>query len=315
LRRATAHRERGAASQLGARHLFSIDQLGREGILAILDRAAELRADPPDPRRFAGRILGLLFFQPSTRTRFGFHAAMARLGGTAIELQETKHQPGMTRPESLTDTIRCVSAYCDAIVLRHPSTAAVEQAMAISASPVINGGSGAEHHPTQALIDLYAIRCRLGHLDRLRVGIAGDVANSRASRSFIQALAWFSPAQLRLMVPAGGFPSGLLPSDLRISPVVTATLDAGGLDLVYMAGFPARSDGASTEPARVALRLTAERAQALEPSAIVLDPLPRIDEIECAVDTLPQACYFEQSAGGLEVRAAVLDTLLSIAGD
>ena len=154
-----------ARSQPLPRHLFSIDDLGREGILAILDRAEKLHAEPPDPRRFAGRILGLLFLQPSTRTRFGFHAAMARLGGTAIELQETKLQPGMTRAESLADTVRCVSAYCDVIVLRHSSTATVEQAMAVSAVPVINGGSGTEHHPTQTLIDLFTIRRRLGRLD------------------------------------------------------------------------------------------------------------------------------------------------------
>jgi aspartate carbamoyltransferase catalytic subunit len=296
------------------RHLFSLADLGRDGILAILDRAADLRARPADRTRFSGKILGLLFFQPSTRTRFGFHAAIARAGGAAIELDQLKHQPGMTRPESLPDTVRCIAPYCDTIVLRHSEGAAVEEAMRASTVPVVNGGSGLEHHPTQTLIDLYTIRRQLGRLDRLSVGIAGNLATSRSARSLIQALAAFPPTQLRLMVPTGGLPSGLLPADLPITPAVIHTLDLAGLDVLYMAGFPESSDGTHGERQRASLRLTVERARALEPSAVVLDPLPRIDEIEPLVDALPQARYFEQSANGLEVRAAVLDWFLTASG-
>lgn len=297
-----------------ARHLFSIDDLGRDGILSILDRAEELRVDHPDPRRHAGRILGLLFFQPSTRTRFGFHAAMARLGGAAIELEQTKHQLGMIRAESLADTVRCVSAYCDAIVLRHASTAAAEQATAISSVPVINGGSGVEHHPTQTLIDLFAIRRHFGRVAGLRVGIAGDLVTSRSGRSLLQALACFPPAQLRLMTPSGfgpGLAQELLPHDLAVAATFEHGLDASGLDVVYMAGFPEGRSGVRDEPTHAGMRLTVQRASVLAPGAIVLDPLPRIDEIELGVDTLPQARYFEQSAHGLEVRMAVIERFLA----
>lgn len=295
-------------------HLFSLADLGRDGILAVLERAADLRARPADRTRFSGKILGLLFFQPSTRTRFGFHAAMARAGGAAIELDQLKHQPGMTRPESLSDTVRCIAPYCDAIVLRHPEGAAVEEAIRISTVSVINGGSGLEQHPTQTLIDLYTIRRQLGRLDCLSVGMAGNLAASRSARSLIQALAAFPPTQLRLMVPSGCSPSGLLPADFPIAPVVTHTLDLAGLEVIYMAGFPEGSEGAHVEKQRAPLRLTVERARALEPSAVVLDPLPRIDEVEPLVDALPQARYFEQSANGLEVRAAVLDRFLADGG-
>lgn len=307
---------RPAAASLASspRHLYSLADLGREGILGILDRAAELRDRPIDRARFGGKILGLLFFQSSTRTRFGFHAAMARLGGTAIELDHLKYQQGMTHPESLSDTVRCIAAYCDAIVLRHPDGAAVEEAMRVSTVPIVNGGSGSEHHPTQALIDLYAIRRQLGRLDRLSIGIAGDLATSRSARSLIQALDAFPPTHLRLMIPAGGIPPGFLPAGFPIAPAVTYSLDLAGLDVIYMAGFPEGTDGSHAERERAALRLTAQRAQRLDPSAIILDPLPRIDEIEPRVDELPQARYFEQSAGGLEVRAAVLQDVLTSSG-
>jgi len=301
---------RAANTQATPRHLLSIGDLGRDGILSILDRAEELRTKPADRYRFAGKVLGLLFFQPSTRTRFGFHSAMARFGGTAIELHETKHQPGMTHPESLTDTVRCISAYCDAVVLRHCSVAAFEESLSGSAVPVINGGSGVEHHPTQTLIDLYAIRRHFGRIEGLRVGIVGDLESSRASRSLLQALAYFPPSELRLMLPAGEA-AGLLPETLTMRAAISHTLLAGDLDLLYMGGLPEGGDGIYQEADRTSFYLTAERAAFLETTALVLDPLPRIDEIDPAVDVIPQARYFEQSADGAYVRGAILDAFMS----
>jgi aspartate carbamoyltransferase catalytic subunit len=132
-----------------------------------------------------GKVLGLFFFQPSVRTRFGFHAAMARLGETAIELTETKYQaPGMSRPESLADMMCSVSSYCDALVFRYGSPDTFQEGLDASDVPVINGGCGREHHPTQALLDLFAIRRRFGRLNRRILGtyplladIAGPTVN------------------------------------------------------------------------------------------------------------------------------------------
>lgn len=303
----------GPRTKTALRHLLSICDLGRDGILSILDRAEELRTRPADPHRFAGRVLGLLFFQPSTRTRFGFHSAMARLGGTAIELHETKHQAGMTHPESLADTVRCISAYCDAIVLRHPSEGALEEAMAVSVVPVINGGSGVGHHPTQTLIDLFTIRDHRGHLNGLRIGLAGDLRNSRAARSLAAALIFFPPKALRLMAPTGReLPEGLVCALPAGSVETRGTLDPSGLDVLYMAGFREQHGCDSVpEDLRQCFRLTGARARSLAASALVLNPLPRIDEIDAEVDALPQAAYFEQSALGLEVRMAVLSDWVS----
>jgi aspartate carbamoyltransferase catalytic subunit len=131
--------------------------LGREEILAILHRAELLRTNGIPGDRLTGKILGLFFFQPSTRTRIGFHVAMARLGGSAVEITETKYQPGMGKAESLSDTVRSISSYCDVILLRHPSLQDFHAAIAASDVPIINGGSGYQDHPAQALVDLFGI--------------------------------------------------------------------------------------------------------------------------------------------------------------
>jgi len=292
------------------RHLVAIDQLGRGEILTLLDRAAEVDADPALVRNsLAGRILGLLFFQPSTRTRFGFHAAMARLGGTAIALDQPKFEAGMTRPESLADTARCLSAYCDAIVLRHADAAEFAEGLAASSVPVINGGSGTTDHPTQALIDLYAIRRHFGRVEGLNIGLAGNLKASRSARSLIRALVQFPPRKLRLLAPASYQPE----PDLLAAVAPAASQEAseelvlGGLDILYMAGFAPGVRGDGTAASREGMRLTAEAAAALPAHALILDALPRIDEIDNAVDAQPQAGYFEQSAHALAVRLAVLE--------
>jgi aspartate carbamoyltransferase catalytic subunit len=294
-------------------HLLSIADLGRAGILAVFDRAEELRLQPLRGGIFPGRILGLVFFQPSTRTRVGFHAAMARLGGTAIEVTETKAQPGMSQPESLVDTIRSISGWCDALVLRHHSSEELQAAAEASDAPVINGGSGCEHHPTQALLDLFAIRRRFGRLEDLRIGIAGDLGSSRAARSLVEALAHFSPRELRLMAPLGRELPGSVLAGLDGARIdVRHDLAVEDLDILYMAGLPEGvGDGRLDEVIRGRFRLTRARAEALDPGALVLDPLPRIDEIEPEVDALPAAGYFAQSREALFVRCAVLERVLA----
>lgn len=302
----------GDTVMLASRHLDSVVGFGREGILRLLDRSEELKRVPLDPGRLAGRVLGLLFFQSSTRTRFGFHAAMARLGGTAIEFDSSRYDPGMSRAESLEDTVRSISSYCDAIVLRHGDAECFEAAMAASSVPVINGGSGTDRHPTQALIDLFAIRSRIGHLEGLQIGLAGDLAGSRAARSLVRALRYFPPAELRLMAPAD---RSLAPPSLEGLPEEAVqrldVLDVEGLDVLYMAGFPeGRGDSWMGEEMRAAFRLTLRKARGLRDSAVVLCPLPRIDEIEVGVDKMVQAAYFVQSKEGLVVRMATLERIL-----
>lgn len=293
-------------------HLFSIDDLGHSGILEVLNRAEKIRLQPLQDRPFVGKVLGLLILQPSTRTRVGFHSAMARLGGTAIEITDTKLQSGMGMAESFTDTVRSISAYCDALVLRHHSLNEVRAAIAVSDVPVINGGSGWEHHPTQALIDLYAIQRRFARPEGLRIGIAGDLEGSRAARSLVQALVHFSPRELRLMSPEGReLPLSLLDGFCSSLIDQRHELAVEGLDVLYMAGLPeGLGENQLGETVRERFRLTRHRAESLPAEALVLNPLPRIDEIETEVDRLPVAGYFAQSREALFVRCAILQRVL-----
>lgn len=299
------------ATGIHPQHLTSISELGREGILAILDRAEAIRAHGVDRARLAGKIVGLLVFEPSTRTRFGFHAAAIRLGASAIELNETKYQPGMSREESLSDTVRCLSGYCDALVLRHPSSAEFQQALEVSNVPIINAGCGQESHPTQTLIDLFAIRRHFGRLEGLRIGLVGDLAGSRSSASLLQALESFAPAEVRLMAPRKRWDH-----PARELPYPTAEyldhLDPRDLDVLYAAGLPAgKASQLLPESIRSSFRVDRRRLAQLPSKSIVLSPLPRIDEIATEIDCCSQAAYFNASDGALFIRMAVLDALLS----
>ncbi len=294
------------------RRLLRIGDVRKEGILAILDRAEELRRGA-EPRLLRGKVLGLLFFQPSTRTRFGFAAAMARLDGAAVSLHETKFQPGMTGAESLEDTLRSIGGYCDAFVLRHPENDSIDRAAAVLAGvSLINAGNGTDEHPTQALIDLFAMRQWRG-LEGLRIGLVGDLCRSRAAHSLLQALRFFAPSEVRLMHPDGGGPSAAL---LASWPPGVVRREAGlaieGLDVLYVAGLlPGSEPPQYDELIRDRYRLTSERLDRVGDRCLILSPLPRIDEIDPGVDRLSGAAYFQQSEDGLFVRITLLEEALA----
>jgi aspartate carbamoyltransferase catalytic subunit len=215
----------------------------------------------------------------------------------------------MSEGEAPIDAFRSVAGYCDAVVLRHRDEEAFRTILAVSPVPVINGGCGTTHHPTQSLIDLFYIRARLGQLDDLRIGLVGDLASSRAARSLVAALRYFRVRELRLMAPADRqLEPSALGTDLAGCTHFLDSLDLQGLNVLYMTGFP-RGIGAHQAPRslRWKLRLTKKLAQKLPSSALILCPLPRIDEIARDVDDLPQAEYFEQSHCGLFVRMALIE--------
>ncbi len=298
---------------MATRHLLRVGDLDRLDIEALLDRAESLRRDPKSTRSRVGAVLGLALFQPSTRTLTGFQAAMARLGGASVVLSNLRMRPEMSEPESLEDTIRVLSAYCDALVFRHESPDALELAVAVTSCPVVNAGNGDDEHPTQALIDLFAIRRWHRRLDGLRIGIVGDMRGSRSTHSLIGALVHFAPAEIRLMFPhERGLPPAWRVPSLPFTDR-EGRLDFDDLDVLYMAGLPPGT-GEDVVPGetRAKLRLSAADAAARLPSrAVILSPLPRIDEIDRAVDERPNARYFEQSGEAQYVRMAVLERVLA----
>ncbi len=295
------------------RNVVSADDFSKDDLLGLLDASSFYEGDVGP--RLSGRILGTLFFEPSTRTRLSFEAAMHRLGGSVVGFSDAK-MSSLSKGESLADTIRVVESYCDAIVIRHPMEGAARLAAETAHVPVINGGDGSNQHPTQTFLDLYTIRKATGRLDGLKVGFFGDLRYGRAVHSLAKALLHFDvdltfigPSMLRLPEEL----RALLESRGRLGPEVDALEDAGALDVLYVTRiqkerFP---DPAEYEKVKHGYRLDRAAAERFGPGLKILHPLPRVTEVDPDVDALPGALYFEQAKNGVTVRKALLSLLLS----
>ena len=290
------------------RVLFDVADLHSDDVAKLLARASDLAAGARPADRLDKRTVALFFAQPSTRTRVGFAAAVARLGGSAIDVTGPKFQDGMDGPESLADTARVLDDYCDIVVVRHSCEAAVREFAAAAEVPVINAGAGKIAHPTQALVDLFAIRQQFGRVTGLRVGIAGDLSTSRTGRSLFRALARLEPVEIRLMAPADRHWSAEKIGNASARVTREDDLIVEGLDVLYVAGMPP-GVGDDVLPLDVRKRFYVDREclSRMSPSAIVLCALPRTGDIDPAADDDPRACYFQQSAHGLFVRMALLE--------
>lgn len=290
--------------------IISIRDLSREHIEDVIYHAQQIR---PDPNLLQGRVMASLFFEPSTRTQLSFSTAMQRLGGRVIGFSGTE-STSIAKGESLQDTVRTVEKYADIIVMRHPlegSTRLVADTVSI---PVINAGDGANQHPTQTLMDLFTIKKFHNRLDDLKIGFVGDLKYGRTVHSLAIALTRFRKIQLRLISPAN---LRMPPSVLQeltgiVSYNETDQLDLSDLDVVYVTRiqkerFP---DIEEYEKVKGAYVITQKVCEMLKSTAILLHPLPRVDEIAPEVDALPQAKYFDQVQNGVPVRMALLKLLL-----
>lgn len=292
------------------RHIISIRDLDRDEIDEILDQAQHVQSHRYDPFALKGKVLGLLFFEPSTRTRMSFASAVARLGGQSISMDSVEAS-SMVKGETLADTIRVVSGYVDTIVLRHPKEGAARLASEFAHVPVINAGDGAGQHPSQTLLDLFTIRQSMP-LEGIRVGLLGDLRYGRTAHSLAHALSLYR-ATLHTISPKGlELPSGLA-SELRDEGTEVIEHDdvqeiVKDLDVLYVTRiqrerFP---DSASYFKVASSYRITPELLAGVREHLVVMHPLPRVDEIDPRVDRLPYARYFEQSANGIPVRMAML---------
>ncbi|RLE80857.1 MAG: aspartate carbamoyltransferase [Thermoprotei archaeon] len=299
------------------RDVISILDFSRSDLKTLFDTARyfeEFKGRVFDYLR--GRILALAFFEPSTRTRLSFEVAMKRLGGEVVHLGEIK-RTSIAKGESLADTIVMLSNYADAIVIRHRLEGAAKFAAEIADVPVINGGDGSQHHPTQAMIDLYTIWRELGKIDGLTVGVIGDLKYGRAACSFIYGLTLFDIEKIYLVSPL----------ILRVRPEVKDYLKKSEikfeekeglediieeLDVLYVTRiqkerFP---DPSEYEKVKGSYIVTPEILSKSKKNLIVLHPLPRVYEIPYEIDKLPCAKYFIQAKYGVPVRMALLKLIM-----
>jgi aspartate carbamoyltransferase catalytic subunit len=298
-------------------NLISILDLEKKEIDGILDNASKMETVAVKRSKdLESKIMATLFFEPSTRTRLSFESAMVRLGGSVLGFAEAGTSSAGGKGETLADTIRTVERYADVIVIRHPLDGSARVAAEFSSIPVINAGSGSEEHPTQALLDLYSIKKLKGKIDGMSISLCGDLKYGRTVHSLGMALTNYD-VNIKLAAPP----------TLRMKPAVIEQMKKAGMnvaevdsieeavkdaDVVYMTRiqkerFP---DPMEYDKVRGKFSITTADVKMMRDDAIILHPLPRVDELSAEVDNYPQAKYFDQVYNGVIVRMAILKMIL-----
>ena len=303
------------------RHLIDPLDFSKEEVEQLLDLADRIIADPTAYQEVcAHKKLATLFYEPSTRTRLSFEAAMLNLGGSVLGFASADSSSA-SKGESVADTIRVISGYADIAAMRHPKEGAPLRASRYSGIPVINAGDGGHQHPTQTLTDLLTIRRRKGRLDHLTIGLCGDLKFGRTVHSLIKSLARYedirfiliSPEELR--VPDYIINDVLVAKNIPYTEVRSLEDAMPQLDILYMTRV--QRERFFNEEDYVRLKnsyiLTEEKMKLGRPDLAVLHPLPRVNEIALDVDDDPRAAYFEQVQNGVYVRMALIMTLLGLA--
>ncbi|MBA2479763.1 MAG: aspartate carbamoyltransferase [Planctomycetes bacterium] len=301
-----------------SRHVLSIADFTRAEILHILSKTREIETSPRIDM-LAGKVMATLFFEPSTRTRLSFEAAMQKLGGRVIGFSDAG-STSTKKGESLADTLRMVEQYADVIVMRHPRDGAARLASEVSRVPIVNGGDGANQHPSQTFLDLYTIAKLFPELTdgsrTLTIAFAGDLRYGRTVHSLLSALCHFR-VRLLTVAPRGlEMPQQYLDEaaaakvEVEVVPSLQDAID--GCDVLYMTRlqeerFP---DPLEFDHIKASYRISASMLQAARPQMRILHPLPRVNEIARDVDATTHAHYFAQAGNGIPVRQALIGLIL-----
>lgn len=295
---------------------FDRDLLG--GIFEVARQMEDVEKDSGRAQVLKGYLMATLFYEPSTRTRLSFESAMKRLGGEVLTTENAREFSSAAKGETLEDTIRTVEGYSDIIVLRHFENGAAKQAAAAAVIPVINAGDGPGQHPTQALLDVYTIQQELGRLDDIKVGLVGDLANGRTVRSLAYLLAKYNNVKFFFVAPdvvkmKDDIKDYLKSKNVEWEESTDLKEVASKCDVVYQTRIQRERFGDRIElynKARGKYIVDKGVMNALQKHAVVLHPLPRLDEITVEVDADPRAAYFRQVKNGLYIRMAILKLLL-----
>ncbi|RME83774.1 MAG: aspartate carbamoyltransferase [Caldilineae bacterium] len=298
--------------------IISVRQFSPEKLTYIFGVADEMETLV---RRFgsadmlSGKVLANLFYEPSTRTASSFMAAMVRLGGRVIPINEV-HYSSVSKGESLPDTIRTLECYADIIVLRHPEVGAAQIAADYAAKPIINAGDGIGEHPTQALLDLYTIRKELGRLDGLKVAMVGDLKYGRTVHSLTRLLSRYNTEFYFVSPPILRLPEDMVAEvkarGLKAVEVEDVHEVISDVDVLYVTRVQKErfSDLALYDQVKDYYTVDPELMKMAKPKMALMHPLPRVGEISYAVDQDPRAAYFRQMENGMFIRMALLAAVL-----
>lgn len=299
------------------RSLVSINDLSREKILSLLETARQFE-ECPNRDILAGKVVGSLFFEPSTRTRLSFETASMRLGARVIGFSDAATSSA-TKGETLKDTIMMVSNYADLIIMRHKIEGAARYASEISPVPIINAGDGANQHPSQTMLDLYSIQKTQGTLENLHIHLVGDLKYGRTVHSLLHAMRHFSPTFHFISPEELHMPEEYRVFCRRNNIPFTETTEFNedvitSADIIYMTRVQRErfSDLMEYEKVKNCYRLTNSMLSGTKENMRILHPLPRVTEIAYDVDDNPKAYYFQQALNGLYIREALICDALGI---
>ena len=303
-------------------HVLEAQQFSRDIMNEIFDVTREMEhvVSRYGSNILNRRIMATLFYEPSTRTRLSFEAAMYRLGGEVITTESAREFSSAAKGETLEDTIRIVQGYSDVIVLRHYESGSARRAADVASVPILNAGDGPGQHPTQALLDVYTIQKEIGRLDGIHVALVGDLANGRTARSLAYLLTKYEGVKLYFVAPTVVRMRDDIKGYLTEHGVVFEEEEdlmrvMSKVDVVYQTRIQRERFGDRIEDyerARGRYIIDVETMSALSENAIVMHPLPRVDEIDPAVDTDPRAAYFRQAHNGVFIRMALLQMVLGV---
>lgn len=300
-----------AKSPFSLKHIISIADFTKQDILTILKTARDIDQGKVSKKLFEGILMATCFFEPSTRTRLSFEAAIKRLGGDVIGFADAA-VTSAKKGESLADSIKIIGQYADGIIIRHPLAGSARLASFATDKPIINAGDGSNQHPTQTLLDLYTIRQSQKKLDGLSIAFMGDLKYGRTVHSLAQALTHFN-TRLYFVAPQSLQLPPHISNDIKSCQIKFSFHEDSEevvkkVDVVYMTRIQGERFSDSNEYNRVknSYELRAENLSGVKENLAILHPLPRIGELHTSIDTTPYAWYFRQARNGVAVRQAVL---------
>ncbi|MBI2043760.1 aspartate carbamoyltransferase [Candidatus Pacearchaeota archaeon] len=300
------------------RHVLESQQFTREDLHALFKKADELRNKSED--LLNGKILATLFYEPSTRTRLSFEAAMLRLGGKILTTENAKEFSSAIKGESIKDTVKVISSYADCIVIRHYEEGAAKEAAESSLVPIINGGDGKGQHPTQALLDIYTIYREFGRVDNLKIAMVGDLANGRTVRSLSYLLGKFDGIEITFVSPDNLKMGDDIKEYLERHNVMFHEEDdlnkvISEVDVIYVTRIQKeRMSREEYDKANGKYVINQSNFHLIKPNARLMHPLPHVEEISLSheiEESDKRVAYFRQSENGLYIRMALLNLLMN----
>lgn len=305
---------------MNVHHFYEAQQLTPEFLHALFNNAEEIRLNlGKHTHDLEGKILATLFYEPSTRTRLSFEAAMLRLGGQIITTENAEEFSSVVKGESLEDTVRIIGQYTDGIVIRHNEEGAAKRASEVSPVPIINAGDGKGQHPTQALLDVYTIHRELDKISGINVALVGDLASGRTTRSLCYLLGKFENVNLTFVSPDNlkmkdDIKTYLRRHDTSFQECSDLNKVLSEVDIIYMTRIQKeRISLKDYEKVKGKFVINQENFPLIKPEARIMHPLPHVEEIDLSVNieqTDDRIAYFRQSENGLYVRMALLNYLL-----